>query len=113
MKMDELAAFVPPATAQPAPEVLQQLGHITRQLHEALNQLGAMPQLQRAATGLPDARSRLAYIANKTGEAAGKVLDAADQAQAELARMGELSRRRGRCDQRQPGAGRGHRRGGR
>jgi chemotaxis protein CheZ len=39
-----------------------------------------MPGLQTAAQGLPDARSRLNYIADKTAAAAGKVLDSVDQA---------------------------------
>ena len=50
--------------------MFQQLGRITRQLHDTLKQLGVMPKLQIAADGLPDARSRLSYIAQKTGAAA-------------------------------------------
>jgi len=42
-----------------------------------------MPRLQNAANGLPDARSRLNYIAEKTGNAANKVLNSVDQAKAE------------------------------
>jgi len=49
-------------------------------LHDTLAQLGVMPGLQMAAQGLPDARSRLNYIADKTAAAAGKVLDSVDQA---------------------------------
>ena len=66
-----------------SPEVFQQLGLITRQLHDALNQLGVMPTLRQSADSLPDARSRLAYIARKTGEAADKVLNAVDLAKKE------------------------------
>jgi chemotaxis protein CheZ len=72
----------PPAAA---PEVFQQLGQITRQLHEALNELGVMPRLQKSAEGLSDARSRLHYVARRTGEAAEKVLDAVELAKAEQA----------------------------
>jgi chemotaxis protein CheZ len=61
-------------------EVFIQLGTITRLLHDTLSQLGVMPGLQTAAQGLPDARSRLNYIADKTAAAAGKVLDSVDQA---------------------------------
>lgn len=64
-------------------EIFQQLGLITRQLHDTLEQLGVMPQLQHAADGLPDARSRLNYIANKTADAANKVLNLVDEAKAE------------------------------
>ena len=81
--MDDLAALAPPTTAAASPDVFQQLGQITRQLHDTLGQLGVMPRLQDAANGLPDARSRLTYIAKKTGEAADKVLNSVDQAKAE------------------------------
>ena len=60
-----------------------QLGHITRQLHDALDQLGVMPALERAALDLPDARSRLDYIATKTGQAADKVLILVEEAKVE------------------------------
>lgn len=52
---------------------------MTRQLHDALRELGVMPQLQHAAEGLPDARSRLNYVVEKTAAAADKVLDAVDE----------------------------------
>jgi chemotaxis protein CheZ len=86
MKLDEFAA-------QASPEVFQQLGHITRQLHDTLQQLGVMPRLQMAADGLPDARSRLSYIARKTGEAADKVLNSVDQAKAEHVHIAAETRR--------------------
>jgi chemotaxis protein CheZ len=63
-------------------EVFIQLGTITRLLHDTLAQLGVMPKLQAAAQGLPDARSRLNYIAEKTASAADKVLNSVDQAKA-------------------------------
>jgi chemotaxis protein CheZ len=61
-------------------EVFIQLGTITRLLHDTLAQLGVMPKLQAAAQNLPDARSRLNYIAEKTAAAADKVLNSVDQA---------------------------------
>lgn len=94
MKMDELSNLAPQMTASAAsPEVFHQLGLITRQLHDTLNQLGVMPKLQAAADGLPDARSRLSYIAKKTGEAANKVLNSVDQAKAEHANISSETRR--------------------
>lgn len=87
MKMDDMAVLAHPAHAHAhaaaSPEVFQQLGLITRQLHDTLHQLGVMPKLQSAANGLPDARSRLNYIAEKTGAAANKVLNSVDQAKTE------------------------------
>ncbi|MDI4633783.1 protein phosphatase CheZ [Pelomonas sp. V22] len=70
-----------------SPEVFQQLGTITRVLHDTMQQLGVMPKLQTATDGLPDARSRLTYIATKTADAANKVLNSVDQAKAEHARI--------------------------
>ena len=84
MKMDDLSMMTPQQmAAQASPEIFQQLGHITRQLHDTLQHLGVMPKLQQAADDLPDARSRLNYIAKKTGDAADKVLNSVDQAKAE------------------------------
>ena len=85
--MDTRATLAPDsATAAAAAtpvEVFQQIGTITRLLHDTLQQLGVMPMLQHAANGIPDARSRLSYIATKTADAADKVLTSVDQAKAE------------------------------
>jgi chemotaxis protein CheZ len=75
-----------------ATEVFVQVGTITRLLHDTLSQLGVMPQLQRAADGLPDARSRLNYIADKTANAAEKVLNTVDSAKAEQASITHKTR---------------------
>lgn len=72
-----------PLVPEDMPEMYRQIGTITRQLHDALRELGVMPRLQAAAGDLPDARSRLHYVAVKTGEAAAKVLDSVEQAKAE------------------------------
>ncbi|HET9208578.1 MAG TPA: protein phosphatase CheZ, partial [Burkholderiaceae bacterium] len=83
MKIDEIETLVAQAPVSASPEVFQQLGAITRMLHDTLQQLGVMPKLQAAADGLPDARSRLNYIASKTAQAAEKVLDSVDHAKSE------------------------------
>ncbi|WP_157269922.1 protein phosphatase CheZ [Azohydromonas aeria] len=75
-----------------SPEVFQQLGAITRLLHDTMQQLDVMPRLQTATDGLPDARSRLQYIATKTADAANKVLNSVDQAKAEQQRISESTR---------------------
>ena len=93
MKMDEIDRLAPQMAAGASPEVFHQLGLITRQLHDTLTQLGVMPKLQQAADGLPDARSRLSYIAQKTGDAANKVLNLVDQAKAEHHRISSETRR--------------------
>ena len=93
MKMDDLQSLAPQVPAGASPEVFQQLGLITRQLHDTLTQLGVMPRLQAAANGLPDARSRLSYIAQKTGDAANKVLNSVDMAKAEHLNISNETRR--------------------
>ena len=95
MRMDEVATLAPePEQGLVAsPEVFQQIGEITRLLHDTMQQLGVMPKLQIAADGLPDARSRLSYIASKTAAAADKVLNSVDQAKAEHARIADATRR--------------------
>ncbi|MBW8828495.1 MAG: protein phosphatase CheZ [Burkholderiales bacterium] len=94
MKMDDYTTLAPPAaTSSVSPEVVyQQLGHLTRLLHDTLEQLGVMPNLQLAADNLPDARSRLNYVAKKTGEAAEKVLNSVDQAKAEHEKIARETR---------------------
>ncbi len=74
-----------PSLADATPDVFRELGVITRQLHDTLTHLGYMPKLQDTVEGLPDARSRLTYIANKTGEAAEKVLNSVDKAKQDYA----------------------------
>ncbi len=86
MKLDPYLTLAPQDAAPSAsPEVFHQLGAITRMLHDTLNQLGVVPKLQSAVGGLPDARSRLSYIARKTGDAADRVLSLVDMAKAEQA----------------------------
>jgi chemotaxis protein CheZ len=92
MKMEDLTAMVPTDPLMVSPEVFQQLGSITRLLHDTMRQLGVMPKLQIATDGLPDARSRLTYIANKTADAANKVLNSVDQAKAEHAHISQATR---------------------
>jgi chemotaxis protein CheZ len=80
-----------------AVDVHQQIGALTRQLHDSLNGLGLTAKVQDWAGELPDAKSRLSYIARLTGEAAEKVLNQVDKAKeqhdfiaAETRRIGEL-----------------------
>ena len=92
MKMEDIAALQPAAPLMVSPEVFQQLGSITRLLHDTMEQLGVMPRLQTAADGLPDARSRLTYIAEKTAAAANKVLNSVDEAKADHAAITAATR---------------------
>ena len=92
MKMEDIASMKA-ADLAVSPEVFQQLGTITRLLHDTMQQLGVMPKLQTATEGLPDARSRLSYIATKTAEAANKVLNTVDQAKVEHRQITDATRR--------------------
>jgi chemotaxis protein CheZ len=93
MKIDNAAVLAQPTVPAASPEVFQQLGLITRQLHDTLTALGVMSSLKCAADDLPDARSRLGYIAQKTGEAADKVLNSVEQAKLEHASISSATRR--------------------
>ena len=59
-------------------KVFQQVGQMARQLHDTLGGLGYDKLLEKTASAMPDARDRLAYIANLTEQAACKVLNATD-----------------------------------
>lgn len=58
--------------------VHQSIGVLTRQLHDALSGLGMTNKVKGLAEEMPDAQSRLSYIARLTGEAAEKVLNHVD-----------------------------------
>jgi len=92
MKMEDIASMKVAEPLAVSPEVFQQLGSITRLLHDTMQQLGVMPKLQIATDGLPDARSRLSYIATKTADAANKVLNTVDQAKNEHRMISDATR---------------------
>ena len=77
----------------PAGDIHQKIGVLTRQLHDSLNGLGLAGKLKGAAEELPDAKSRLTYIARLTGEAAEKVLNRVDQAKAQHEHISAETRR--------------------
>jgi chemotaxis protein CheZ len=85
------------ATADRDGEVFHRLGHMARQLHESLRQLGYDKALEESARQIPDARQRLAYIVQMTEQAASKVLNAVDVAKPlqdeMLARSESMARR--------------------
>ena len=84
-----------PAAALSTSEVHQQLGALTRQLHDSLNGLGLAEKVKNWAGELPDAKSRLSYIARLTGQAAEKVLNQVDQAKAQHDHIAAETRRIG------------------
>ena len=78
--MEAADSPAPPANAD---DVHLKIGQLTRQLHSALTELGYADQLRGTMGELPDAQSRLSYIARLTGEAAEKVLSRVEQAKAQ------------------------------
>jgi chemotaxis protein CheZ len=70
----------PTPPAGESPNIHHKIGHLTRQLHDSLKELGYAEQLVATVGELPDAQSRLSYIARLTGDAAEKVLNRVDMA---------------------------------
>jgi chemotaxis protein CheZ len=71
-------APAPAPSKVPHDELVQRLGKVARQLHEALKELGCETVIAEAAQAVPDARQRLHYIAQMTEQAASRVLNATD-----------------------------------
>ncbi len=88
------------------PDMFRQLGTITRQLHDALKELGYTDKLKGTVDQMPDAQSRLSYIARLTGEAAEKVLNHVDEGKAEQAKIAERGRQLADTISRVPGLAR-------
>lgn len=59
------------------------IGTLTRQLHDAMRELGYDKAIEAGAAQMPDARDRLGYIAKLTGQAADRALAAVDAGQHE------------------------------
>lgn len=60
--------------------VFNRIGQMARSLHDTLGQLGYDKLLEKTVSALPDAKDRLAYVANLTEQAACRVLNATDVA---------------------------------
>lgn len=84
---DSVAAEAVPSSAADAQQgetwpkqeqVFNRIGHMARNLHDTLGQLGYDKVIEKAVSTLPDAKDRLAYVANLTEQAACRVLNATD-----------------------------------
>jgi len=58
--------------------VFNRIGQMARVLHDTLGQLGYDKLIEKTVSALPDAKDRLAYVANLTEQAACRVLNATD-----------------------------------
>jgi chemotaxis protein CheZ len=83
---DSVSAQVEAATAPAASmneptgdqDVYNRIGHLARNLHDSLRELGYDKSLEEAARQIPDARERLNYVVKMTEQAASRVLNATD-----------------------------------
>ncbi|QDQ28655.1 protein phosphatase CheZ [Chitinimonas arctica] len=69
------------ALHEPARSMFASIGQLTRKVHDALREMGYDKSLEKAASAIPDARDRLAYVATLTEQAANRTLNAVDVAQ--------------------------------
>lgn len=72
-----------------ARQIVDRVRDITRRLHEALHELGHDKRIEASLGVVPDAKARLSFIARVTGDAAEKVLNTVDAAQAQQAALVE------------------------
>ena len=73
-------------------DVFDDIGKLTRQLHQALHELGLDRTLSSAANSIPDARDRLKYVADLTEKAADRVLTATEKIQPLNDTLGEQAK---------------------
>lgn len=70
----------PPISSNNSDEGYTELGHLVRQLHETLRELGYDRSLQDMVGELPETQDRLSYIATLTEQAATRTLNAIEVA---------------------------------
>lgn len=74
-------AISQPVGADSAEQLVNRIGHLTRQMREGMRELGLDKGIARAAEAIPNARDRLNYVAQMTERAAERALNAIDVAQ--------------------------------
>jgi chemotaxis protein CheZ len=80
--MAEEASLTPAQSmGDSAEQLINRIGHLTRQMREGMRELGLDKSIARAAEAIPDARDRLSYVAQMTERAAERALNAIDVAQ--------------------------------
>ena len=89
----ESAPVASSASEMGGDRVLNQIGHMTRNLHNTLRELGLNKEIEKAASSIPDARDRLNYVATLTEKAAERVLNATEMAQPIMDKVGGESAR--------------------
>lgn len=74
-------ALPSPVVGDSAEQLVNRIGHLTRQMREGMRELGLDKSIAKAAEAIPDARDRLGYVAQMTERAADRALNAVDVAQ--------------------------------
>jgi chemotaxis protein CheZ len=69
------------AVPDSAEQLVNRIGHLTRQMRENMRELGLDKGIAKAAEAIPNARDRLGYVAQMTERAAERALNAIDVAQ--------------------------------
>jgi len=59
-------------------KVIDQIGQLTRTLHDSLRELGYDKRLESIASEVPEAQDKLSYVATKTEQAADRTLNATE-----------------------------------
>ncbi|PXW91280.1 chemotaxis protein CheZ [Nitrosomonas sp. Nm84] len=59
-------------------KVIDQIGQLTRNLHDSLRELGYDKRLEAIASEVPEAQDKLSYVASKTEQAAERTLNATE-----------------------------------
>ncbi len=59
-------------------KVIDQIGQLTRNLHDSLRELGYDKRLESIAAEVPEAQDKLSYVATKTEQAAERTLNATE-----------------------------------
>jgi chemotaxis protein CheZ len=59
-------------------KIIDQIGQLTRNLHDSLRELGYDKRLEATASEVPEAQDKLSYVASKTEQAAERTLNATE-----------------------------------
>ncbi|WP_437611986.1 protein phosphatase CheZ [Erwinia sp. V71] len=70
-----------PTNTAPSQDIITQIGSLTRMLRDSLRELGLDKAIAEAAEAIPDARDRLDYVVQMTGQAAERALNCVEASQ--------------------------------
>lgn len=88
----EVATLLDTLGAQHERSLFNELGRLTRQLHEALNSFRMDSRLSEITeTDIPDAKERLSYVVTMTEQAANRTLNAIEDSMPRLSRISDRS----------------------